>query len=360
MIMDISINEALSLDKGQFIDVRAPIEYETAHIPGAVNLPLLTNEERAEIGVIYRHRGHEDAKNKGLEMVTPRLSAIIENLREISRGKQLVLYCWRGGDRSRAVAGLMEIMGMDAYRLEGGYKSYRQHVLSGLERLPDKKVAVLHGLTGTGKTVIIEEMNRMGWPTIDLEGLANHRGSVFGGIGLGDQPTQKQFETSIFDVLTSFQDFPGLVVESESKKIGRLFVPNHLHAMMDIGWHILAYDSMENRVDRLLQEYTGVHKGNIGELIHAVSGIEYFLGKKLTRGLIEMIEVGRLEGAVRILLEKYYDPLYGYPSKPDAKYDLCLDGADSRAAAGNFIAWLNKAERRDYYGITGYEAKSQA
>lgn len=340
MIKDIGVDKALALERAKFIDLRSPIEYQQAHIPGAVNIPLFSDDERSEVGIIYRYKGPSLAKSKGLEVVAPRLASLVSEIQENAKENDLVLYCWRGGDRSDAVAKVLDIMQVDGYRLAGGYKAYRTHVMQKLQELPHNRVVVIHGLTGTGKTEIIKEMANNGWPALDLEGLANHRGSVFGGLGLGEQPKQKQFESMLYETMQRFSDHDYLIVESESKRVGRLFLPDHLFAMMKSGLHVLIYDTLENRVNRLLHEYVEDARNKTKDLLACVKGLQHYLGKKKIQEVIDLINAQQILDAIRVLLIDYYDPLYGYPSSSDVHFDLSVDGSDSSLAARSLTLWL--------------------
>ncbi|MGI6548840.1 MAG: tRNA 2-selenouridine(34) synthase MnmH [Syntrophomonadales bacterium] len=340
MIKDIGVEQALSLDRAVFVDLRSPVEFQDSHIPGAKNIPLFSDQERSEVGIIYRYRGPASAKSKGLEVVAPRLASMVSKIQETARGNNMVLYCWRGGDRSDAIARVLDIMQVDGYRLSGGYKAYRNHVLQELREMPQGRVVVLHGLTGTGKTEIIRRMAEDGWPAIDLEDLANHRGSVFGGLGLREQPKQKLFDSLLYENMKQFAEHHYLIVESESKKIGKLFLPDHLYAKMREGMHVLVYDNLENRIKRLHREYVEDTRNKTNDFLECVQGLKRYLGKTKTQELTELIYNGKLSDAIRILLTDYYDPLYGYPSSSDYHYDLSLDGSDSSLAAQSLAEYL--------------------
>lgn len=346
MIRDIDIEEAINIPNAQFIDLRSPAEFQQTPIPGAVNIPLLMDEERAEIGIIYRHAGQNSAKKRGLEMIGPRLAQMIEEIEKMSTQKEIILYCWRGGERSRSVAQVLDIMGVKGYRLNGGYRSYRNLVVQRLSEMPQGSVVVIHGLTGTGKTVIIKELDKMGFPAIDLEGLANHRGSVFGGLGLGEQPTQKHFESVLLEKMMAYSHFPYIIVESESKKIGRLFTPDRLFDLMKKGYHVLVYDNLENRIDRLFEEYVEnlVETNNI--FMNSLQGLTKHIGKKRIQEISSLIENNKYREAISILLVEYYDPLYGYENQPDSKYDLSVDAGNSIKAAESIARWLNEMMER--------------
>ena len=340
MINDIGVEQALNLERAMFIDLRSPVEFKDAHIPGALNIPLFSDQERSEVGIIYRYQGPTAAKGKGLEVVAPRLASLVSEIQEKARGNNLVLYCWRGGDRSNAVAKVLDIMQVDGFRLAGGYKAYRTYVLQELNELPRGRMVVIHGLTGTGKTAIIKQMAEDGWPAADLEGLANHRGSVFGGLGLGEQPGQKLFDSLLYETLIQFADHRYLIVESESKKIGSVFLSDNLYAKMKKGLHVLIYDNLENRVNRLHREYVENTGNNNDDFLACMQGLTRYFGKTKTNELTKLIKESKLWEAIRVLLTEYYDPLYGYPSSSDCHYDLSLDGSDSILAARSLANYL--------------------
>ncbi|MGE5397921.1 MAG: tRNA 2-selenouridine(34) synthase MnmH [Chitinophagales bacterium] len=345
MIHDIDFETALNLDKIQFVDLRSPVEFCEASIPGAINLPLLDDDERVEVGTIYRHFGPVQARSKGLEFVGPRLAALIKEVQILACDYNVVLYCWRGGNRSQSLARVLDIMDINGYRLQGGFKAYRRYVVNKLESVPNGSVVVLHGLTGTGKTNILKELNRLGMPAIDLEGLANHRGSVFGGIGLSDQPRQKQFESILLDEILETHRHGYLIVESESRKIGRLFLPDRLYSMMQSGVHVLVYDSIENRVNRILSEYLGDSKISSQDLKEIMKTLVKFIGKKRLQEYFDMMDNENYQGLIRSLLLEYYDPLYGYASGPDSDFELSLNGSSTHEASKILANWLQNKMR---------------
>ncbi len=340
MIKDIGVEKALSLERAKFIDLRSPLEYHKAHIPGAVNIPLLLDDEHSEIGTIYRLQGSRSAKIKGLEVVAPRLLSLVSEIRKNIQEDDLVLYCWRGGDRSSSVARLLDIMQIDGYKLAGGYKAYRTHVIKRLEELPRSQVVILHGLTGTGKTEIIKKMADDGWPAMDLEGLANHRGSVFGGLGLGEQPEQKQFDSMLLETMQKFSGHDYLIMENESKKIGRLFLPDRLFTKMQQGFHVLIYDTLENRISRLFQEYVEDIRNNTKDFLPCLEGLKPYLGNNKTKEATNLINLGKIREAIRILLIDHYDILYGQSCLSNVHFDLTVNGSDSNLAASSITSWL--------------------
>lgn len=342
MILDLNIEEALALEKPVFIDLRSPVEYREATIPHAVNVPLFNDEERAEVGTLYRQQGPQAARKKGLTFVSSHLSEMVEAIESRSTGGVPVIFCWRGGERSQAVAAVLSLLRIKGYRIRGGYKAYRKYVLTKLAEQPRGKVVVIHGLTGTGKTAIIRTLRDLGKPAVDLEGLANHRGSVFGGVGLGEQTSQKQFDACLLTEFESFVQEKYIIVESESKRIGNVYLPDRLHAQMRDAVHVLVYDTLAGRVIRLLNEYTETSGDLHRQLLQSIQSLTPQLGKKRTHEMAELLEQNQLNELIEALLVGYYDPLYGYSSEPDARYHLSIDGADSQAAATRIAQWLDQ------------------
>lgn len=302
---DISYEEARALPNSLFIDVRAPIEFEEDHIPGAVNMPLFDNYEREEIGKIYKLLGKEDAIVRGSEMAGLKIGDIVANIRKIE-GRDIVIYCFRGGMRSTSLVSLLESLDFNVYRLKEGYKGYRRYLLKKIDGLEIKpKLFVLHGLTGTGKTEIIRKINN----SIDLEDFAGHRSSVFGAIGL-KKKTQKMFESLLADRMEKLGDAAYIVAEGESRKIGDLHIPGKFLNAMFNSPGILIEASMERRVDIISNEYSpDINTAEVKKIVNSISGR---LGRKNTDLLLEMFGKGDLRGFTELLLKKYYDPLYAH------------------------------------------------
>lgn len=339
MVREISIDEAI--DTGAFfVDVRSEGEFAEATIPGAVNLPLLRDEERAQVGTVYKNNGAEKARELGLEFVSPRLPELVREFRDLSRRRPLVVFCWRGGLRSKSVTSVLETMGIPTTRLIGGYKAYRRYVNDYLNRPLPHKIVVLHGLTGVGKTEVLNHFNRIGGSAIDLEGLANNRGSVFGNIGMPPQPSQKNFEGELVAELRRVEASGYAVVECESRRIGRILLPESLIKGMREGLHILLYCSMAHRVQRLVDIYAEGSDMNREQLKAAISSLEQRVGKAKAGELKDMVGEGRFAEVAEYLLREYYDPLYRYPGGPDPKYDLSVDTADPKQAAEEIRDYL--------------------
>lgn len=325
----ISIEEALALKNPQFIDLRSPKEYQEAHIPGALNLPLLEDEERALIGLIYKEQSPGEAIDKGFTYIAPKLPAMYASIKKISNDRDVVLYCWRGGMRSQSISQVLDILGTKHYRLEGGYKAYRRHVVDFFSREIKQEIIVLDGLTGVGKTEILQELKKGGLPAIDLEDLANNRGSVFGNVGLLPQPMQKHFEGLLCWECLMYKDYPRLVVECESHRIGKNIIPDSFFAAMQKGYRILIYDDFEKRVNRLVATYVDhCTKNNDEQLISAINNLRKRLGNKKAETLIGLVGQKDYKTIAAILLADYYDPLYRYPAGPSDKYAVNLPGSD--------------------------------
>ncbi len=344
MIQEITAEGLGRLTNPVFVDVRSESEFAEATIPGAVNLPIFSDLERAEIGTVYKQVSPLAAKDLGLSLAAPKLPTMVKQCRELEGRGPLVFFCWRGGMRSRAVAGIMDLMGIKTYRLAGGYKAYRQSVVRFWQRDPlPFGVVVIRGNTGTGKTQLIQSLRLRGRPAIDLEKLANNRGSVFGAVGLGPPPSQKSFEAGLAEEVRAFEPAKWIVVECESKRIGRVTLPNSLHQGMERGKQILVFDTVENRVQRLVQEYTSFSSAGL-ELETALNRLRQRLGNETVEQLKSWLGAGTYAPFVRLLLEEYYDPLYGYPNQPDPAYHESISMADPDRALQQVEEFLDKLE----------------
>lgn len=290
---------------GLILDVRTTGEYEAGHIPGAINFPLFTNEERAVVGTLYVRQGKDAAVERGLEFVGPKMAGFVREARELAAGRTLYIHCWRGGMRSGSVAWLLQTAGLKVRLLKGGYKAYRRSFLQMLER-HSWRLVVLGGSTGCGKTRILESLKSRGEQVLDLEGLAHHKGSAFGALGEEPQPTTEQF---INDLHTVFRDFdPQRVVwcEGESESIGKVFVPKELFVKMLAAPLILIEMSTELRTNHILREYGDFPAE---QLIDSFRRIERRLGGGAAKEAIEAVDSGDLHRAVTIALQ-YYDKTY--------------------------------------------------
>lgn len=341
LIEEITIEEALSLKNTLLIDVRSEGEFAEATIPGAVNIPIFENEERAAIGTLYHQAGPDHARRLGLKLIAPKLPQKISAVDQLAGDKNLAVFCWRGGQRSQFMAGMLDAMGYHVYRVIGGYKAYRQYVNAYLDREElAQRAVVLHGLTGVGKTEVLTGLGERGLPVLDLEGLAVHRGSVYGKIGLAPSPSQKAFESSIVKFLTSIGEDSIFIVECESRRIGNLLVPSPLMTSIKKGIRILLYAPIEQRVERIHAVYASGPGSNIKELQMATASLDKRIGRARVETLNNMLAEGNFNPVFTYLLQSYYDPLYKYPEEPSPNYDLCVDTTDVKKAIDNIVIFI--------------------
>lgn len=286
------------------IDVRSPGEFEHGHIPGAINLPLFSNEERSAVGKLYVNRGSADAMMKGLEIIGPRLKEYAEFALRIAPHREALMHCWRGGMRSNSMAWLFNTTGVKTYTLSGGYKSYRTYARNFFS-IP-LKLVVIGGMTGSGKTEVLEYLESEGVQVIHLERLARHKGSVFGSIAMPAQPTTEQFENDLFARLLELNPSKPVYIEDESISIGRVFIPKPFFEQMLTAPLINICVPFERRVIQLVNVYT---QGDRQLLVKGVKRIERRLGLENASRAVEHIHNGNMTAAVEIAL-RYYDRMY--------------------------------------------------
>ncbi len=236
------------------MDVRSPSEYKSGHIPGSVNIPLFDDTERAIVGTKYKKEGRIKAITSGLQLIGPSMSSKLESALKIAKNRKLLVHCWRGGMRSESMAWLFSLGDIESIVLEGGYKTYRNHIL---EQLSSRgKMIVLGGMTGSSKTHILKYLRSEGQQVIDLEGLANHKGSAFGSLGQPEQPTTEHFANMLFDEWKHIDSNKPFWVEDESRNIGSVFMPEKLYLNMQNTPAIVLMMDMKTRMPRLLKEYS--------------------------------------------------------------------------------------------------------
>jgi tRNA 2-selenouridine synthase len=291
------------------VDARTPLEFAEDRLPGAINVPILTNPERVEIGALHKQQGPQAARIRGLELTCHRFPSIVATLAEHAKGRPILVYCWRGGLRSESIAMLLEMTGYPVFKLAGGYKSFRTAVSSFFEsvKLPVQLV-VLHGMTGSGKTEFLLQLPPERYTAIDLEGLARHRGSAFGALGMGEQPPQKWFETQLWNAFRQAPPDKPIIVEGESKRIGRITLPGNLYEVMAENTKVWCDVSVETRVKRLAAEYARDEYRQ--PMIEALERIQKKLGGPQYNELQHKLAVWDIPGVARDLIEQYYDKLY--------------------------------------------------
>ncbi len=311
------------IDTHCLIDVRTPLEFEEDHIPGAHNVPLLYNEERAEVGTIHKQLGPVEARRKGLELSCSRFYGMVDQISSLSSGRPIAVYCWRGGLRSLSVATLIEMCGTPASQLTGGYKAFRNHVIEYFGKCDfPSPLMVMHGMTGTGKTEFINGLSRLKWATIDLEGVACHRGSAFGALGLEQKFTQKHFESTLWNDFRQLPVDRPIVLEGESQRIGKYSLPGQLYQKMAESCKVWCHASIETRIKRLAAEYARPEYRE--EMLEALERIRKKLGGTRYAELKCMLEGWDVEGIAQGLIEGYYDKMYykNRPWTPDLELDL--------------------------------------
>lgn len=311
------------LDSHCIIDVRTPLEFADDHLPGAFNVPILTNEERVEIGTIHKQQGAQPARIRGLELTCGRFAAMTHEAANLANGRPILVYCWRGGLRSLSMSILLETCGYEVKQLRGGYKAFRNQVTSYFDNfVPPAPLIVIHGMTGCGKTTFIVRLDHSDWTTIDLEGLACHRGSAFGALGLVEQPSQKRFDTQLWDALRKAPGSRPIILEGESRRIGEISLPGNLYDVMAQSCKIWCSASLDTRVKRLAHEYG--HLEHREAMAAALERIKKRLGGSHYAELKEMLEQWDIPGLTRGLIQHYYDKLYykHRPWTPDAEIEL--------------------------------------
>ncbi len=321
----IQLEEAIAGDH-RIIDVRSAGESLAGTIPGACNVPLFDEDERSVIGTIYRHGGHEQAVKQGFEYVEKKLSELLEAF-EPFKSKTITVFCARGGMRSRSVVNLLVQSGYNAFQLEGGYKKYRQNVLAILQNFQPKLI-VVHGLTGSGKTRILQKLES----AIDLEDLAGHRSSLFG--GLDRQPsTQRTFESGLAQIIGSLGKEP-YFIEGESRKIGKVFIPQPLAVAMQDAILVKVDCSLETRIERIIEDYPVTDENMRKRIEDILKSLKQNLGKNQVEKMCLHLRNGQLKELVRMLLVDYYDKRYG-KSMSNYRYQLELSSENiEEAAAG--------------------------
>lgn len=299
--------EFLTLKKSlPVVDVRSPGEFAEGHISGAINIPIFNDDERAIVGTIYKKEGRLPAVEKGLEIVGPKMADFARKAVEIASTGQLLVHCWRGGMRSESMAWLFERVGIECFTLQGGYKSYRNYLLEKIGNIP--RLIVIEGHTGSGKTEILYQLKACGEQIIDLEGLAHHKGSVFGGIGQEPQPTTQQFQNDLFDEFFGFDLEKKVWIEGESQSVGRVFLPDPLWYKMNEAQCIEIFVPREERISRLVNEYGALPE----ELMeNAILSLVKRLGSNLMNDILRYYREKNLFCVAEKLLE-YYDQTYQF------------------------------------------------
>jgi tRNA 2-selenouridine synthase len=293
------------------IDARSESEYAEDRLPGAVNWPSLNDTERALVGTEYKQVSPFAARKRGAVLVARNIARHIEReAMDKAKDWQPLVYCWRGGQRSGALALVLGQIGFRVHVLEGGYQAWRRAVIAALETLPDRfDYRVVCGTTGSGKSRLLQRLAGMGVQVLDLEQLANHRGSVLGLVPGSPQPGQKQFESRVWDVLRRFDPARPVLVESESKKVGDLRVPERLVERMRRAPCIRLDLPLEARVQLLIEDYDFFVR-DTAAFCERLDALRVLRGGEVVKGWQDDARAGRIADVVRDLLVRHYDPVY--------------------------------------------------
>jgi tRNA 2-selenouridine synthase len=326
----LSVTEFLSQSKdGLIIDVRAPIEFFKGRLPRAINIPLFEDSERAEIGTMYKQQGKETAVTRGLEIVSPKMVPFVNQVKELAEGRKVFVYCFRGGMRSNSFAWLMNTSGLHAQILTGGYKAFRNHVLTYFEQ--NFKLLLLGGSTGSGKTEVLKHLAALDVQSVDLEAIAHHKGSAFGAINEKKQNPQQVFDHELFDAFRALDDSKLIVLEDESQSIGYNKIPHPLWLQMKQATIIKMDIPFELRVQKLVADYTTVDIGALKECIHKITEK---LGGDNAKLCLQYLDEGNWADVARRSL-LYYDKAYEhlYKNKKQQIITVASDTIDAQINA---------------------------
>lgn len=340
--MEEKLNIAEFLEKARtipVIDVRTPAEYAAGHIPGAFNIPLFTNDERAEIGTLYKQAGKQEALLRGLDIVGPKMSGFIKQAEQIAPAKKVLIHCWRGGMRSASMAWLLTFAGFETALLEKGYKAYRNAVLESFSLTYN--LCILGGMTGSGKTGILQELKKQGEQVIDLEELAQHQGSAFGSMGTLIQPAQEQFENDLATQLNMLNKEQKIWLEDESITIGKLVIPGALWKQMRTAFVVKINVPKEMRISNLVRDYGRLNKEFLASCIHRITKK---LGGQHAKAALDALERDDYAEVASITLT-YYDKTYltGQSGRNQENiFEITLGSTDPAANAYELLTFAKR------------------
>lgn len=341
MTNSISIDEWFETGQQEILlDVRTPAEYTKGHIPGAHNIPLFYDDERAMVGTIYKEISKEKAFEKGLEIVGPRLNWYIKQARAVAPDRKVTVHCWRGGQRSRSIAMLLDAAGFNVSTLKGGYKSYRNFILKEFE-LRHVKFIVLGGKTGSGKTEILKHLKWLGEQVIDLEQLAHHKGSAFGALGELPQPSVEQFENALFEEFRKIEASRRTWVENESRSIGKIFIPEGFWTQMKSAPLIHLEIPLKERIHKLVEVYANYP---VEELRTALLKIEKRMGGQNVKAALSAFDSKDVTAATELILE-YYDKAYLHATAQgnfSSRFHLEMSSLEPKSAARSLIEFADQ------------------
>lgn len=332
--MPVSIYDFLSLrDKLPVVDVRSQGEYAEGHIRGAFNIPLLNDEERVVVGTAYKQQGQQQAIKEGFRLVGPRLAEIVSETERVASGKEIIVHCWRGGMRSNNFSQFVGMARVRSHTVQGGYKAYRQLALESFGQ--SLNIILLTGCTGSGKSEVLRALAATGEQILDLEALANHKGSAFGGLLMPAQPTTEQFQNNLFEEILKLDKSRRVWVEDESIAIGKIFLPVNFWQSMVKSPLVQMDVAKEVRIQRLVNEYGPADRN---EFLRIMAKVTKKLGGQNYNAAKEKLLQGDMTSTIDILLT-YYDKAYlaSIGKRQDKiKFNATWDGKD----AGRFASGL--------------------
>jgi len=318
-------------------DVRSPSEFNSGHIPGAINIPLFDDKERTVVGIKFKKEGRVPAILEGLKLTGPDLASKLEQASDVTKSGKLLVHCWRGGMRSEAMAWLISSGDIETYVLEGGYKSYRRYVLDSLSE--KRKMIVLGGMTGSSKTHILRYLKSSGHQILDLERLANHKGSAYGALGEPAQPTTEQFGNMLFNDLNRLSNDNPFWVEDESRNIGAVYIPDTFYLnMQDTPVIVLVMDVI-TRLPQLMKEYSAYPPE---ALTASILKISKRLGSEKANDMIKAVGKGDYAKAIEIVLY-YYDKAYLFGIKKKNSKNIIYIKSDTDNIETNALKVLEAA-----------------
>jgi tRNA 2-selenouridine synthase len=328
-------------DESQVIlDVRTPAEFAKGHIPNALNFPLFSDEERKVVGTIYKQKSAEEALVKGLEFVGPKMSGFVTDVEQLTLGKKMLIHCWRGGKRSESLSWLLKLAVNKVSTLSGGYKAYRNFAAQDfLEK--QLKMKILSGKTGCGKTEILHALREQGEQVIDLEGLANHKGSAFGALGEQEQPTTEQFENNLYEAFRQIDPERTVWVENENRLVGKVFIPEGFWKQMKASPLINLERPISERVDIIMRHYGDFSTEGLKT---AFGKIKKRLGGQNYQAAILALNENDLKTAIKIALY-YYDKAYQYyldKNESPNQEKLAVENITNQVIAEQVVAWSSQ------------------
>lgn len=342
MIKEVEWNDFTTLRSTiPVVDVRSQNEFAAGHISTAINIPLLNDEERIAVGTDYKQKGKEEAIRTGFRLVGPRIHQIVDAAKATAKDNELIVHCWRGGMRSSNFSQFVGMAGVNTHILKGGYKTYRQKAQEYFRR--PYKIILISGCTGSGKTEVLLKLKEQSEQVVDLEGMANHKGSAFGGLMMPSQPTTEQFENNLFEQLNSFDILKPIWVEDESIAVGRVFLPTDFWTTMRLSAVVMLDVDKANRVQRLVKEYGCADQA---QFLESMKRITKKLGGQHFKEAKEKLEQNEMHSVMEILLT-YYDKAYTTSLKkrnPEVLGNVEWDGEDPLIPAKQLIE-ISKQER---------------